>query len=179
MSERANRLVWIDLEMTGLDPSINVIIEIATLVTDGDLNVLAEGPSLVVHQPDSELDKMDAWCVRQHGSSGLTQRVRESQVSLAQAERETLSFLAEWVDPGIAPLAGNSIGQDRRFIRTYMTELDAFLHYRQVDVTSFKEMVRRWYPEVEPWKKSDAHRAMDDIRASVAELGYYRAQVFR
>ena len=179
MSERANRLVWIDLEMTGLDPSINVIIEIATLVTDGDLNVLAEGPSLVVHQPDSELDKMDAWCVRQHGSSGLTQRVRESQVSLEQAERETLAFLAEWVDPGTAPLAGNSIGQDRRFIRTYMTELDAFLHYRQVDVTSFKEMVRRWYPEVEPWKKSDAHRAMDDIRASVAELGYYRAQVFR
>ena len=179
MNERANRLVWIDLEMTGLDPSINVIIEIATLVTDGDLNILAEGPDLVVHQPESELDKMDAWCVNQHGASGLTERVRQSQVSQAQAERETVEFLKEWVDVGTAPLAGNSIGQDRRFIRQYMLDLDKFLHYRQVDVTSFKEMARRWYPELTAWQKPDGHRAMEDIRASVAELAYYRDKIFR
>ena len=179
MDERANRLVWIDLEMTGLEPSINVIIEIATLVTDGDLNILAEGPDLVVHQPESELAKMDAWCVQQHGSSGLTERVRQSTISLAQAEQQTLEFLKEWVTPGTAPLAGNSIGQDRRFIRQHMTDLDQFLHYRQVDVTSFKEMARRWYPDLEPWKKPDDHRAMEDIKASVAELQYYRDKVFR
>ena len=179
MNERANRLVWIDLEMTGLDPSINVIIEIATLVTDGDLNILAEGPDLVVHQSEAELDKMDAWCVKQHGASGLTERVRQSQVSQAQAEHQTIEFLKEWVDPGTAPLAGNSIGQDRRFIRQYMTDLDEFLHYRQVDVTSFKEMARRWYPELKAWQKPDDHRAMEDIRASVAELAYYRENIFR
>ena len=178
MSERDERLVWIDLEMTGLDPSINVIIEIATLITDGDLNIIAEGPELVIHQPQEELDKMDDWNVNQHGQSGLTARVQASQTSLAEAERQTLEFLAQWVDPGRAPLAGNSIGQDRRFIRAYMHQLDEFLHYRHVDVTSFKEMARRWYPELEPWPKSDAHRALDDIRNSVGELAYYRDKIF-
>ena len=179
MSDRDQRLVWIDLEMTGLDPSINVIIEIATLVTDGDLNILAEGPDLVVHQSEAALSTMDAWCVDQHGRSGLTKRVQESQISLAEAERQTLSFLEEWVVPGTAPLAGNSIGQDRRFIRAYMNSLDEFLHYRHVDVTSFKEMARRWYPELPLWKKSEDHRAMEDIRNSVGELRYYREKVFR
>ncbi len=179
LSNRDQRLVWMDLEMTGLDPSINVIIEIATLVTDGDLNILAEGPDLVVHQNEAALSTMDAWCVDQHGRSGLTKRVQESQISLAVAEAQTLEFLRDWVDPGKAPLAGNSIGQDRRFINAYMQDIDNFLHYRQIDVTSFKEMARRWYPDLPPWVKSSNHRAMEDILNSVDELRYYREKLFR
>ena len=179
MNDRDQRLVWIDLEMTGLDPSINVIIEIATLVTDGELNIIAEGPDLVVHQSEEAMSTMDAWCIDQHGRSGLTKRVQESQISLAEAEQLTIGFLDEWVNKGAAPLAGNSIGQDRRFIRAYMNNLDEFLHYRHVDVTSFKEMARRWYPDLPLWVKSDNHRAMEDIRNSVDELRYYREKLFR
>ena len=179
VSNRDERLVWIDLEMTGLEPSINVIIEIATLVTDGELNIIAEGPEIVINQPQAELDKMDEWNVTQHTKSGLVDRVLASAISNDEAEAQTIAFLREWVDEGKAPLAGNSIGQDRRFIRKYMTNLDTFLHYRQVDVTSFKEMARRWYPDLERWPKHDAHRAMDDIRNSVGELRYYREHLFK
>ena len=179
MNQSDQRLVWIDLEMTVLELSINVIIEIATLVTDGDLNIIAEGPEIIIHQPEVEMAKMDAWCIDQHGRSGLTEKVRSSQISNDEAEAETLEFLAEWVAKGAAPLAGNSIGQDRRFIRQYMKNLDAFLHYRHVDVSSFKEMAKRWYPDLKPWPKDDAHRAMDDIRSSIAELSYYRESIFR
>lgn len=168
-------LVWLDLEMTGLDPENHRIIEIATVVTDSDLKVLAEGPSLAVHQPEAELQKMDAWCVRTHGESGLTARVRQSQVSCTQAERQTLEFLQSWVEPGQSPLCGNSIGQDRRFLRRYMPDLAAFFHYRNLDVSTLKELARRWAPEVYAGiDKEGRHLALDDVRDSIAELAYYR-----
>jgi oligoribonuclease len=171
-------MIWIDLEMTGLEPAINVIIEIATLVTDGDLNIIATGPELIIHQPQPQLDAMDAWNTDQHGKSGLTERVQSSTITNADAEAQTLAFIKVWVNEHQAPLCGNSIGQDRRFLRRYMAELDAYLHYRNVDVSSFKEMARRWYPNLERWPKHDCHRALDDIRNSVAELAYYRDNIF-
>jgi oligoribonuclease len=168
------RLVWIDLEMTGLDPKINRIIEIATLITDGDLNVVAKGPEFVVHQPDTELAKMDAWNVEHHGASGLTQRVQASPVSEAQAEAKTLAFVLRYCQPGSAPLCGNSIGQDRRFLEAYMPRLHAAFHYRSVDVTAFKVMAKHWYPDFPEPAKSNTHRALDDILESIDELRYYR-----
>ena len=168
-------LIWIDLEMTGLDPERERIIEIATVVSDANLNVLAEGPSLVVHQQDTLLDAMDEWNRNQHGGSGLTQLVRNSQISEAQASAATIDFLRQWVPAGASPMCGNSIGQDRRFLVRYMPELAAFFHYRNLDVSTLKELVRRWKPELENgFVKKGSHLAMDDVYDSIAELAYYR-----
>jgi oligoribonuclease len=177
--EAAAPLVWIDLEMSGLDPDTCQILEIATLITDGDLNLLAEGPDLVVHAPDSVLDAMDAWCTQQHGSSGLTAQVRASTITLADAEARTLEFIRAHCPPGRSPLCGNSIGHDRRFLIRHMPQLAGFLHYRSVDVSSIKELARRWYPDLVPFRKGETHRALDDIRESIAELRHYREHIFR
>nr|WP_113868459.1 oligoribonuclease [Brenneria salicis]NMN90392.1 oligoribonuclease [Brenneria salicis ATCC 15712 = DSM 30166]RBP59645.1 oligoribonuclease [Brenneria salicis ATCC 15712 = DSM 30166]RLM29771.1 oligoribonuclease [Brenneria salicis ATCC 15712 = DSM 30166] len=170
-----NNLIWIDLEMTGLDPEQDRIIEIATLVTDANLNVLAEGPVLAVHQPASQLALMDDWNVRTHGASGLIDRVKASSVDERAAELATLAFLQQWVPAGKSPICGNSIGQDRRFLFRYMPELEAYFHYRYLDVSTLKELARRWKPEIlSGFKKQGTHQAMDDIRESLAELAYYR-----
>ncbi|WP_111495686.1 MULTISPECIES: oligoribonuclease [Marinobacter] len=176
----ADRLVWIDLEMTGLDPDQERIIEIATIVTDSDLNTIAEGPVLAINQPDSLLDSMDEWCTRTHGESGLTQRVKESDLSEADAERQTIDFLEQHLEAGQSPLCGNSIGQDRRFLVRYMPALEAFFHYRNLDVSTIKELARRWRPDVLAGvKKKGTHLALDDIRDSIDELRHYREQFFR
>jgi oligoribonuclease len=175
---RLDRLVWIDMEMSGLDPERCAILEIATIVTDGALDVVAEGPDIVVHQPDAVLEAMDEWCTTHHGASGLTAAVRASTIDLAAAEALTLEFLREHVVPGKAPLAGNSVWQDRRFLTRYMPALDGFLHYRLVDVSTVKELCRRWYPAMALPSKEGSHRALDDIRESIAELRAYRRRVF-
>jgi oligoribonuclease len=175
-----NNLIWIDLEMTGLDPDTDVIIEIATLVTDADLNLLAEGPVCAVHQTAEVMAKMDDWNTNQHGKSGLTQRVLESPVSLAQAEADTIAFLENWVPKGKSPICGNSICQDRRFLVRGMPQLENYFHYRNLDVSTIKELARRWRPEVLAGvKKSGAHLALDDIKDSIAELQHYRATFFK
>ncbi len=168
-------LIWIDLEMTGLDPDNDSIIEIATLVTDSELNTLAEGPVFAVHQPDSVLARMDEWNTRQHGQSGLTERVRQSTISPREAELATIEFLSRHVSAGKSPMCGNSICQDRRFLAREMPELERFFHYRNLDVSTLKELVKRWRPDLTGgFSKSASHLAMDDIRESVAELRYYR-----
>jgi oligoribonuclease len=178
--QNENNLIWIDLEMTGLDPDNDVIIEIATLITDADLNILAEGPTYAVHQPDSILDTMDEWNTNQHGKSGLTQRVRDSKISPAQAEAETIAFLEKWVPKGKSPICGNSICQDRRFLVRGMPTLEAYFHYRNLDVSTVKELARRWRPDVLAGvKKSSAHLALDDIKDSIAELQHYRDTFFK
>jgi oligoribonuclease len=170
-----DNLIWIDLEMTGLDPLVERIIEIATVVTDANLTVLAEGPSLVIHQSDELLDKMDSWNTSQHGKTGLTERVRQSQLNELQAMQQTLEFLSDWAAPGMSPMCGNSIGQDRRFLVRYMPELANFFHYRNLDVSTLKELVKRWRPDLEGgFTKQGRHLAMDDIYDSIAELAYYR-----
>jgi len=176
---KKNNLIWLDLEMTGLLPDKDRIIEVATLVTDANLNVLAEGPCLAIYQPDEVLEEMDDWCTRTHTSSGLVARIRDSKVDIAEAEAQTLTFLKQWLEPGTSPLCGNSIAHDRRFVRRYMPEFESFLHYRNVDVSSIKELVHRWYPR-ELWapKKQGNHLALDDIRESVEELRYYRENLF-
>lgn len=175
-----DNLAWIDLEMTGLEPERDRIIEIATIVTDKELNVLAEGPALAVHQPDELLDSMDEWNTRTHGESGLTQRVRDSAVSESEAERRTLEFLSRWVAPGVSPICGNSVHQDRRFLVRYMPELERFFHYRNVDVSTLKELARRWSPDVAAgYAKTSTHQALEDIRDSIAELRYYREKLFK
>ncbi len=172
-------LIWIDLEMTGLDTEKDVIIEIATIVTDKDLNVLGEGPILAIHQPDALLDGMDEWNTRQHGQSGLTERVRNSATSMAEAEQNTIEFLKQFVDAGVSPMCGNSICQDRRFLSRQMPKLEAFFHYRNLDVSSVKEIAKRWRPELlKGFKKEGSHLAMDDIKDSIAELSYYREVFF-
>lgn len=174
-------LVWMDMEMTGLDPDSCGIIEVATLVTNSALEVVAEGPELVIQQPESVLEAMDAWNVRHHTASGLLERVRASTTTCEQAEAATLAFLREHVPARSAPLAGNSVHQDRRFLRRYMPALEAHLHYRIVDVSTVKELAKRWYPRdygSAPTKES-SHRAMDDIRESIAELRYYRDAIFK
>ena len=178
--QKENNLIWIDLEMTGLDPDNDVIIEIATLITDADLNILAEGPTYAVHQPDSILDTMDEWNTNQHGKSGLTQRVRDSKISPAQAEAETIAFLEKWVPKGKSPICGNSICQDRRFLVRGMPKLEDYFHYRNLDVSTVKELARRWRPDVLAGvKKSSAHLALDDIKDSIAELQHYRDTFFK
>lgn len=175
-----NNLIWIDLEMTGLEPDTDVIIEMATIVTDSELNILAEGPVFAIHHPDSVLAAMDEWNTNQHGKSGLTQRVRESKISVAQAEAETIKFLEQWVPKGKSPICGNSIGQDRRFLVRGMPTLESYFHYRNLDVSTIKELARRWRPDVLAGvKKSGAHLALDDIKDSIAELQHYRATFFR
>ena len=176
---RNDLLVWVDLEMTGLNPETCVIVEIATLITDASLNVLAEGPCLVIHQPDEELAKMDEHVVAMHQKSGLTERIRASTTTLAEAEDQSLAFLVEHVDKGTSPLCGNSIWKDRQFIERYMPRFDAHLHYRNIDVSTIKELVRRWHPAHAPPRKKETHRALDDIVESIEELRWYRARVFK
>ncbi|SDI46393.1 oligoribonuclease [Ferrimonas sediminum] len=180
MSSDPSNLIWIDLEMTGLDPEQHCIIEIATIVTDAQLNVLAEGPVIAIHQPDSELAKMDQWCTDTHGNSGLTKRVQESAIAVAEAERQTIEFLQQWVPAGVSPICGNSVGQDRRFLYRYMPLLEQYFHYRYLDVSTVKELTRRWKPELlKGFTKQGTHLALDDIRESIAELAYYRSEVFK
>ncbi|HEP7901260.1 oligoribonuclease [Pseudomonas aeruginosa] len=173
--QNPQNLIWIDLEMTGLDPDRDVIIEMATIVTDSDLNSLAEGPVIAIHQPEEILAGMDEWNTRQHGQSGLTQRVRESTVSMAEAEAQTLAFLEQWVPKRSSPICGNSICQDRRFLYRHMPRLEGYFHYRNLDVSTLKELAARWAPQVrESFKKGNTHLALDDIRESIAELRHYR-----
>src|SRR5258707_12683800 len=173
-------LVWIDLEMTGLKPDTDVIIEIATVVTDRELNVLADGPVLAIHQSDEVLARMDEWNQRQHRSSGLLARVRASGISVAEAEQRTLGFLAPLVNPGSSPMCGNSICQDRRFLARTMPQLEAFFHYRNLDVSTLKELAQRWAPKVsEGFRKASSHLALDDVRESIRELQYYRENLLR
>ncbi|WP_299314839.1 oligoribonuclease [uncultured Halomonas sp.] len=177
---RQQRLVWIDLEMTGLDPEKERIIEVATLVTDAELNVVAEGPVIAVSQPDGLLEAMDAWCTKTHGESGLTARVKASRVDTAEAERLTLEFLREHVAAGSSPMCGNSVHQDRRFLEREMPELLAFFHYRNLDVSTLKELAKRWNPgAMAGFQKRNVHLAMDDIKESIAELAHYRATFLR
>ncbi|SEI41699.1 oligoribonuclease [Allopseudospirillum japonicum] len=173
--QHEHNLIWIDLEMTGLDPKQERIIEIATLVTDKDLNILAEGPVLAISQPQTLLDAMDPWCTRTHGESGLSARVQASEVTTAEAEAQTLAFLRQYCAPGQSPMCGNSVHQDRRFLVNEMPQLEAFFHYRNLDVSTLKELAKRWKPEILPhFKKQNVHLALADIRESVAELAFYR-----
>jgi oligoribonuclease len=180
MSDKKTNLIWIDLEMTGLNTFEDQIIEIATIVSDSQLNLVAEGPALAIHQPDTVLEAMDEWNTRQHGQSGLTQRVRESRLTVREAERMTLDFLEQHVEAKVSPMCGNSICQDRRFMARLMPELEAFFHYRNLDVSTIKELGGRWAPMVTAaFKKESTHLAMDDIRDSINELRYYREQLFK
>ena len=175
-----SHLIWIDLEMTGLRPEVDVIIEIATVVTDKDLNVIAEGPNLAIHQPESALALMDEWNQKQHGSSGLIARVRASTVDTAAAEEQTLAFLTPLVKAGASPICGNSICQDRRFLYRHMPRLEKFFHYRNLDVSTLKELARRWRPELlAGFHKAQAHTALADIQESIDELAYYREHFLR
>lgn len=178
MSQSEHNLIWIDLEMTGLDTNNDYIIEIATIVTDSDLNILDEGPVLAIHQPDEVLERMDEWNTRQHGQSGLTKRVQESSCDEPQAERQTLEFLQQYVPQGKSPMCGNSICQDRRFMHRLMPELEAYFHYRNLDVSSVKEIVKRWAADKPAYEKQSTHLALDDIRDSIEELKFYREHFF-
>ncbi|XP_017563196.2 small fragment nuclease [Pygocentrus nattereri] len=175
------RMVWVDLEMTGLDIEKDQIIEMACIITDSDLNLLAEGPNLIINQPNELLDSMSDWCKEHHGKSGLTQAVRDSKISLQQAEYEFLSFIRQHTPPGQCPLAGNSVHADKKFLDKYMPQFMRHLHYRIIDVSTVKELCRRWFPEdykLAPQKKA-SHRALDDIQESIKELRFYRANVFK
>ncbi|MDA0120630.1 oligoribonuclease [Vibrio sp. T11.5] len=179
MSFSDQNLIWIDLEMTGLDPETHKVIEIATIVTDSELNILAEGPVLAIHQPEEELAKMDEWCTTTHTGSGLVDRVRASKVTEQDAVHQTIEFLEQWLPKGVSPICGNSVGQDRRFLYKHMPELETYFHYRYIDVSTLKELTRRWKPEVlDGFSKTGSHLALDDIRESIAELKYYRQTIF-
>jgi len=181
MTQDANNLIWIDLEMTGLDTNNDKIIEIATIVTDAQLNILAEGPMLAIHQSDEVLNAMDEWNTRQHGQSGLVDRVRRSTLDEAEAERQTIEFLSEYVPEGVSPMCGNSICQDRRFMARCMPKLEAFFHYRNLDVSTIKELMARWAPPnvLSGFRKGGSHLAMDDTRDSIRELRFYRESFFK
>ena len=180
MNPNPANLIWIDLEMTGLVPERHRVIEIATLVTDQHLNVLAEGPVIAVHQPEAELEAMDEWNTSQHGRSGLSRRVRESRIDEAEAQRLTVEFLRQWVPAGRSPMCGNSICQDRRFLARWMPELERHFHYRNLDVSTLKELCHRWAPSIaRGFNKESKHLAMDDVKDSIAELRYYRENFLR
>ncbi|MCG9755397.1 oligoribonuclease [Shewanella insulae] len=180
MAADETNLIWVDLEMTGLEPEVDRIIEIATIVTDKELNILAEGPVIAIHQSEDVLAAMDDWNQKHHGESGLIDRVRASDFSEQDAIEQTITFLSEHVPAGVSPMCGNSIGQDRRFMNRYMRALEDYFHYRNIDVSSVKELVRRWKPEVmNGFKKQGTHQALVDIQESIAELQYYREKVFK
>ena len=179
MLQSENLMVWMDLEMTGLDVEACSIIEIATLITDNELEVVARGPVLAIHQPDELLDAMDTWNTKHHTASGLLERVRESTVTMEEAEARTLAFLKEYIAEGTSPLCGNSIWQDRRFLSKYMRAVNSYLHHRLIDVSTIKELVYRWYPPAfYPPPKAQAHLALEDILESIEELRFYRDHVF-
>ena len=178
--QSSDYLVWIDLEMTGLKPDTDVIIEMATIVTDANLNPVAEGPVIAIHQPEPVLDAMDDWNKRTHGASGLITRVRDSKYTLASAEARTMEFLRVLVEPNASPMCGNSICQDRRFLSRVMPALERYFHYRNLDVSTLKELARRWMPDVAArFDKESPHVALEDIRESIRELRYYRENLFR
>ena len=175
MAQDLQHLIWIDLEMTGLNPDSDLIIEIATVVTDKDLNIVAQGPVLAVHQSDDALAAMDDWNQKHHGDSGLIDRVKASTINDAEAERLTIEFLKQWVPENTSPICGNSIGQDRRFLYRFMPKLEAYFHYRNIDVSTLKELAARWAPQVkEGFNKESTHQALQDIIESIEELRYYR-----
>lgn len=179
MTVDTQNLVWIDMEMTGLHPEVDVVLEIATIVTDANLNVLAEGPVLAIHQSDEVLNGMSQWCIDTHGKTGLTERCKHSTINEQCAVEQTIIFLEKYVPKGVSPLCGNTIGQDRRFMVKYMPELEEYFHYRNIDVSTIKELVRRWKPELlDGFHKKGVHLALDDIRESIAEMAYYRQHVF-
>lgn len=179
MTVNADHLIWIDLEMTGLDPDKDKIIEIATIITDSQLNIVAEGPNLVIHQSSSIMSTMDEWCTKQHGLSGLTQKVLDSHINEREAEKQTIAFLKQFVKPRNSPMCGNTICQDRRFLYRYMPELEAFFHYRHLDVSTVKELAKRWMPKIyNSMEKEAKHLALEDIKESIAELKYYRQHFF-
>ena len=170
-----NNLVWMDLEMTGLDPKRDRILEIASIITDAELNIIAEGPVFAIHQAQTQLDQMNKWCVDQHGKSGLTQRVQQSNISESKAEIETLNFIKQYVPEKTSPLCGNSIYQDRRFLIEYMPKLENYFHYRLLDVSTIKILAKLWAPSiVDGFKKESSHLALQDIRDSIEELRYYK-----
>ncbi|BCG64498.1 MAG: oligoribonuclease [Methyloprofundus sp.] len=175
MAQNSENLIWIDLEMTGLDPDNDLVIEIATIVTDKYLNILATGPVIAVHQSDAALAAMDDWNQEHHGKSGLIERVKASAVDDAAAEQQTIAFLEQWVTAGASPMCGNSIGQDRRFLYRRMRKLEEFFHYRNLDVSTLKELAKRWAPEVlDAFKKKETHQALEDVKESIGELKHYR-----
>lgn len=179
MKDRSN-MIWIDLEMTGLDTQRDYIIEIASIVTDKNLNIIEEGPNLVIKQPDEVLNTMDEWNTDHHNRSGLVQKVKESHITESIAEKQTIEFLSKYIPKGVAPLCGNTICQDRRFLARCMPELEAFCHYRSIDVSSIRELGKRWYYEdIDNFQKNSNHRALDDIRDSIDELKYYRKTIFK
>ncbi|MGI6638561.1 MAG: oligoribonuclease [Desulfobulbus sp.] len=176
--DRMKNLIWLDMEMTGLTPADNVILELATIVTDNELNELAQGPVIAIHQPEAVLACMDDWCQNQHGGSGLLTRVKKSVYTCRQAELETLEFVKQWVEPRTSPLCGNSVWHDRRFLARFMPELERYFHYRNIDVSTLKELAYRWRPQLKRFEKGGQHLALEDIKESIAELRYYRKHFF-
>ncbi len=171
-------LIWIDLEMTGLSPDHDVILEIASLVTDNNLTILAKGPDLVIHHPEKKLQEMNDWVFEMHTKSGLIQQVQASKTTMQEAEKATLEFIQQFCNPETSPLCGNSVWQDKAFLHTYMHKLNNFFHYRIIDVSTIKELTHRWYPEIPEYKKEKSHRALDDIQESIDELKFYREKIF-
>ena len=178
--QNAGNLIWVDLEMTGWDPDLDVVIEIAAIITDSDLNTLAEGPVIALHQSDARLDGMDEWNTTHHNRSGLVDRVKASKYNEQSATEETIAFMEQWVPPGASPMCGNTICQDRRFMARHLPDLEAFFHYRNLDVSTLKILMQRWRPELESGiTKTGAHLALDDIRESIEEMRYYREHLLR